>query len=93
MIITTTNTIENYQVVEYLGIVKSFREDYWNVKKEMEDLINDLIKEAEGIGADAIIGLTISSASTYGQDDDGCTKPDMIAYGTAVKIKKTIHNI
>ena len=37
----------------------------------------------------ALIGVHIVSASTYGQDDyDGSTTPDIIAYGTLVRIER-----
>jgi uncharacterized protein YbjQ (UPF0145 family) len=88
MIITTTQSIEGFTIVAYLGIVRSFREDYYFVGEEMDHLKNDLISAAEDLGADAIVGFTYISSSTYYSDDEGVCKPDMIAYGTAVKLKK-----
>lgn len=87
MIKTNTPNIEGYQIIEYLGIVYSFRENYAYVTDEIHDLIEDLTNKAEKLGADAIISLTITSASTYSEDDYTGLKPDMIAYGTAVKIQ------
>lgn len=89
MIITTTQSIEGFTIVAYLGIVRSFRENYTDVELEMFDLENDLKGAAERLGADAIVGFTYISSSTYYYDDevDG-DHPDMIAYGTAVRLKK-----
>ena len=88
MIITTTQSIEGYHIVEYLGIVGSFRENYSSVGQEMDDLEDDLRDQAEDMGADAIVGFTYTSASTYSTFDYGDTKPDLIAYGTAVRIEE-----
>ena len=88
MIITTTQSIEGFTIVAYLGIVRSFREDYTNVDLEMDDLKDDLEGDAERLGADAIVGFTYISASTYDYDEDFGNHPDMIAYGTAVRLKK-----
>lgn len=88
MIITTTQSIEGYHIVEYLGIVSAFRKDYEDVYKEMSDLFNELSNRAEEWGADAIVGFTYASASTYSQDYYGDKTPDMIAFGTAVRIEE-----
>lgn len=89
MIITTTQSIEGYHIVEYLGIVGAFEEDYQSVGREMDDLEDELRDQAEYKGANAIVGFTYISASTYSDDGyGGNQKPDMIAYGTAVRIEK-----
>ena len=85
MIITTTQSIEGYHIVKYLGIVGAYEEDYSSVGQEMDDLEDELRNQAENMGADAIVGFTYTSASTYSTFDYGNTKPDLIAYGTAVK--------
>lgn len=87
MIVTTTHYVEGYDIVDYLGTVRSFRECD-DVEVGMDDLESDLIDQAEEMGAEAIVGLTFTSASTYTQYCDGEEKyPDMIAYGTAVRIE------
>lgn len=88
MIITTTQSIEGYHIVEYLGIVGAFEENYSSVGREMDDLEDSLRDQAEDKGANAIVGFTYISASTYSQDEYGGLKPDMIAYGTAVRIEE-----
>lgn len=88
MIITNTQSIEGYHIVEYLGIVRAFREDYEDVYEEMSDLFNELSNRAEDWGADAIVGFTYASASTFSETYYGGHKPDMIAYGTAVRIEE-----
>ena len=74
-----------------MNIVYAFDEEYSTVESKIEYLIENLKKQAEKMGADAIVNLNISSASTYTEDDDGgCQKPDIIIYGTAVKIKRVL---
>ena len=66
------------------------------LEKKAKDWVEERIDigilfEDEEVDADidfALIGVHIVSASTYGQDDYGSTKPDIIAYGTLVRIER-----
>jgi uncharacterized protein YbjQ (UPF0145 family) len=65
ILITTTPTVENRPVREYLGIVSGeavfWSNDLpWSVPREArEKAIQKMIKEAEELGANAVIGVKI----------------------------------
>ena len=92
MIITTTNNIEGYKVIAYLGIVSvvnkpgTFATKFSRtvgeivVKTEIESAIKQLEKEALGLGANAIIGMDL--------DIDLGTNNSIVANGTAVVIEQ-----
>ena len=88
MIITTTSSLQGYEIVEYLGIAQGIGVNYnstgmsgktgakmWN--KAMAEVTASLEANASEMGADAVIGMT------YFQEKSMC-----YVYGTAVKIKK-----
>ncbi|ACJ75878.1 hypothetical protein H17ap60334_04105 [Thermosipho africanus H17ap60334] len=106
MIITTTENIHGYEIVEILGIVmgnivqsKHLGKDiaaafktlaggeikaYTEMMTEARNkAIERMIDEAEKIGADAVVNVRFSSSSVM----SGAA--EMLAYGTAVKIKKS----
>lgn len=106
MIITTTENIHGYEIVEILGIVMgnivqskhlgkdiaaAFKtlaggeiEAYTEMMTEARNkAIERMIDEAEKIGADAVVNVRFSSSSVM----SGAA--EMLAYGTAVKIKKS----
>lgn len=80
MIVTTTPTIEGYEITEYLGIVM----DNCYVPNDGDQ---ELKKLAHNMGADAVVGVTFATSS----DVSGyyvSTNVDYIALGTAVRIQK-----
>lgn len=87
MIITTTQTLQGYEIVEYLGIARGIGVNYnstamsgktgakmWG--KTMDEVTASLESNASEMGADAVIGMN------YLQEKTMC-----YVYGTAVKIK------
>ncbi|MCQ2281065.1 MAG: hypothetical protein MJZ99_00340 [Bacteroidales bacterium] len=84
MIITTTQQIEGYDIIEYLGLVGE------QTTLETDEIYKVLEKLASNRGANAIIGLIVHpitevSGTRYYTSSDtfGC-----YAYGTAVRIKQ-----
>lgn len=82
-LLSTLNDVKNRDY-EVLGIVKSFSPAY-DYSIDMSGGIEDITQQALELGADGIIGITITSASTYVTNDDDQTYPDIIVYGTAIK--------
>ncbi len=92
MIKTTTDSIDGYEIIEYLCVV--------TYKDEGSDGcpagVDYAIEHLDHPDADAIIGIKVvclSSSIDQRYDDDGDYYlgdwyPDLIAYGTAVKIRK-----
>ncbi|MBO4740630.1 MAG: heavy metal-binding domain-containing protein [Bacteroidales bacterium] len=83
-IVTTTPNIEGYAIEEYCGIVldNSFNQYEENTRKSL----SDIIEKAKRLGANAIVGLKIVTAS-YVHGDYGCsTDIEFSAYGTAVRV-------
>ena len=82
-LLSTLNDVKgrNYEI---LGIVKCFSEatDYGET---MDYGIENITRQAKELGADGIIGITITSASTYVTNYNDDTFPDIIVYGTAIK--------
>ncbi|WP_456419590.1 heavy metal-binding domain-containing protein [Methanocaldococcus infernus] len=74
MIITTTETLDGYEIVEYLDIIIGCGDD-------PEDALKELKEIGETLKADAIVGVKIFNEIL----DRELT---YYAYGTAVKIKK-----
>jgi len=90
ILITTTPTVENRPVREYLGIVsgEAFADTiygrYWSafkagLHKARDWAIHQMAKAAEELGANAVIGVTIS----YVPEGDYWI---LIATGTAVRL-------
>lgn len=105
MIITTTDNIPGYEIVEILGIVRGSTARTRHVGKDIlaslrnlvggevveytkligearEQALERMIQEAKKIGADAIIGVRFGTTQIM----QGVA--EILAYGTAVKIKK-----
>lgn len=105
MIITTTDNIPGYEIVEILGIVRGSTARARHVGKDIlaslrnlvggevveytkligearEQALERMIQEAKKIGADAIIGVRFGTTQIM----QGVA--EILAYGTAVKIKK-----
>lgn len=83
MIVTTTDSIEGYEITDYLGIV--FDAYFFPYSDTVDDC--DLVTQAVKKGANAVVGVTFSAAS----DVSGycaTTEINCIAMGTAVKIRK-----
>ncbi|WP_456472080.1 heavy metal-binding domain-containing protein [Methanocaldococcus sp.] len=74
MIVTTTETLEGYKIVEYIGIIVGCGDD-------PEDALTDLEEIGEELGANAIVGVKIFNEIL----DNEIT---YYAYGTAVRVKK-----
>jgi uncharacterized protein YbjQ (UPF0145 family) len=89
ILITTTPTVENRPVREYLGIVSgeavfwSKELPLWRLREARENAIQEMIKEAEDLGANAVIGVTISM---YVLKENGHDYRIQIATGTAVRL-------
>lgn len=86
MIITTTSSLQGYEITEYLGLAYGLSVNYNNGMgktgmklwgKTLEELTASLTDRAAEMGADAVIGVS------YFQD-----KSISYAYGTAVRAKK-----
>lgn len=105
MIITTTENIPGFEIVEVLGIVKGSSARARHLGKDLlaalrnivggevaeytkligesrEQAIERMTKEAEKLGADAIIGVRFGTTQIM----QGVA--EILAYGTAVKLKK-----
>ena len=104
MIITTTESIPNREIVQIIDIARgstvrarnigndimaSFKnivggevEEYTKLQAESrEQAMQRMIKDAERLGADAIVGFRITSSAVM----QGAS--EILAYGTAVKLK------
>lgn len=102
MIITTTETVPNKEIIEILGLVRGstvrarhlghdifagFKnivggeiEEYTKLQAQSrEQAIHRMIKEAEKLGADAIVNIRITTSMIM----QGAS--EIMAYGTAVK--------
>lgn len=86
MIITTTQQIEGYEIVAYLGLVgKQTSLSTADINKELEEL-------ARKLGANAIVGLVIYPITEV-SGSRFYTSSDIYwcyAYGTAVRIKEIL---
>jgi uncharacterized protein YbjQ (UPF0145 family) len=105
MIITTTDFIPGYEIVEILGIAKGSSARARHLGKDIlaglrnivggevveytkligetrEQAIDRMIQEAKKLNADAIIGVRFGTTQIM----EGVA--EILAYGTAVKIKK-----
>lgn len=85
MIVTTTDSIEGYEITEYLGIV--IDKEICPITGMLQD--SYFVKKAVTRGADAIVGVAISSTTSDVSDYDA--SPYSYCYlviGTAVKIRK-----
>ncbi|WP_041081046.1 YbjQ family protein [Thermotoga profunda] len=105
MILTTTEKIEGYEIVETLGLVMgntvhskhlgkdiaaAFKTLAGGEIKSYTELLTEarniamqrMIAEAEKLGADAIVSIRFGSSSIMQ------SAAEVLAYGTAVKIKK-----
>lgn len=103
MILTTTETIPNKEVVEILGIARGSTvrarnigrdffaglknivggeiEEYTKLQAESrEQAMHRMIKDAERLGADAVINIRLTTAMIM----QGTA--EILAYGTAVKL-------
>jgi len=95
MIKTTTDSIDGYEIIQYLDVV-SYTEDAFEGYPAYPANVDDAIDNLDHPDADAIIGIKVvclSSAIVQHCDDDGDyylenKSPSLIAYGTAVKIRK-----
>lgn len=82
MIVTTTDNIEGYKIIEYLGLVNHSGTNGFLLSKGAKKITDELVKKVEKeIDADAIIGLRFIN-----YDDVSVGKYHI--YGTAVKIEK-----
>ena len=77
MIITTTETIPGSTIKEVLGV---FEGDFLMSKNIGSDT-KRMVEEAKKLGADAIIGMR------YGSSAIMASASEILAYGTAVKLK------
>ena len=84
MIVTTTDSIEGYEITEYLGIVIDY--DICPITEMLQD--SDFVKQAVTRGADAIVGVALSATPDVSGYAAISTNSRYIAIGTAVKIRK-----
>lgn len=105
MIVTTTDFVPGYEIVELLGVVTgsivnskhlgrdiaaAFKTLAGGEIKGYTELLNEsrnialqrMVKEAEKLGADAVIGLRFGSSSVMQ------SAAEVLAYGTAVKLRR-----
>ncbi len=105
IIITTSNSIPNEEVIEVMGIVKGNTVRARNIGRDIgagirnivggevraytemtssarEEAYNRMVNEALELKADAVIGVRFTTSMVM----TGAS--EMLAYGTAVKIKK-----
>ncbi|CAB3287930.1 conserved protein of unknown function [Methanocaldococcus lauensis] len=83
MITSTTDHLEGFKIVKYLGVVIGYGDD-------PEDALDDLIEVAKELGANAIIGVRISNeVMTEIACDKNYSIPELTyyAYGTAVIVE------
>ncbi|MEM8524621.1 MAG: heavy metal-binding domain-containing protein [Bacteroidota bacterium] len=91
MILTTTHNLETHEIISYLGVVSGKSYNYARKLREMkasaqpglvakaEEVAKDeLIAQAEELGANAIVGMSIDFETDNGQIH-------VIYTGTAVK--------
>ena len=89
MILTTTNSVEGYPIVDYLGIVTStisfsisiFSNRTQLINQKKEEAFKDLTKYATNLKANAIVGIQ-TQVSGFGNNFILIT-----VTGTAVKVK------
>ena len=82
MIVTTTDHLEGYRIIEYLGIVKLVMDE---VTEEKNYMPTQLEFKHYPEGTDAIIDVKLSLAECHGGDYLSQTA---VLLGTAVKIEK-----
>ncbi|ACX72656.1 protein of unknown function DUF74 [Methanocaldococcus vulcanius M7] len=83
MITSTTDTLDGFKIVEYLGVIIGYGDD-------PEDALEDLIDIAKNMGANAVIGIRISNELTAEISNENYSVPELTyyAYGTAVIVKR-----
>lgn len=88
------STLQDIKGSKYnvLGIVyahkyaEKYEDDDDVLDSMMADIIEELQEAAEDFdGADGVIGITITSCSTFNTDDDGNTYPDLMAFGSVIE--------
>ena len=80
--ITTTDTIPGYRILETLGLVVAVSEyKMGRPRKAIYIAINNLISQAKERGGNAVIGLKISATA-------GSEAMAIVVYGTAVRVEK-----
>ena len=77
MIVTTTDNVPGREIAKILGIVHDARTALVSGKKAQEKIIKSMVKQAERLGADAIVSFKIDIAPMGGYSGTG----------TAVKLK------
>ena len=105
MIVSTTNDVPGYEIVELIGVVRGNTVRARHVGKDIiaglrnivggeiaeytkllaearEQALDRMIEHAQAQGADAIVGSRLTT-STVSQ-----SAAEILAYGTAVKLKK-----
>ena len=92
ILVTTTPTVENRPVRKYLGIVSGEAfidsidsEDSSMLRKARDKAIQEMIEEAEELGANAVIGVKIDY-KTVSDQHGGERAMLLIATGTAVQV-------
>ncbi len=104
MILTTTHSVPNREIVQHLGIARGSTvrarnigrdimanlknivggeiEEYTRLQADSrEQAIQRMVDDAEKMGADAIVGIYLTSATVM----QGAS--EILAYGTAVRLK------
>jgi uncharacterized protein YbjQ (UPF0145 family) len=84
--VTTGNDFQGYRIVKYLGLVKSYGEKTFMIKKDFagkwDEHYAELILSAEEAGANAILSLRFELAIM-----DDLSAASFVFYGTAVVIE------
>jgi len=77
MIITTTDGVPGREIAKILGVVNDAQTAWVSGKSAQDKIIRSLTKQAEALGADAIVGLRLQLSTVGGYN----------GVGTAVKLK------
>lgn len=80
IIMTTGDLKEDYEIIQ---VVYVYTES--NSRYAIDYILRDLKREAEDVGADAVVGVRMQLATF--QEEDGLGEIRILIYGTAVKLK------
>jgi uncharacterized protein YbjQ (UPF0145 family) len=92
VLVTTTPNVEGYKITKYLGLVCSNAyydnngySNLYSAGRAWEVITDNVRSSAERMGADAVVGLQITSA---GAGEERGFLYHMLVQGTAVKLER-----
>jgi uncharacterized protein YbjQ (UPF0145 family) len=75
-LIVSTDSLEGYKIVKYLGMVWGMTDEGWqklrNKKMFPDATMNNMKIQAEGLNANAIVGVKLTTADAAGYSDVIC---------------------